>query len=155
MKGRSLKKVLLVVTAVLVVLAAGTGAWYYVTTMNKQSKVDVSEDDKRRQELEALFYDATGTTEKAAAFSDLSNHYVAEGDGRKAADYAEKAVEASPTSTSYGQLAFAAQQAGNTEAAIAAYKKAAELARADSEEGDSRSDYEYYMMEARLLEEAQ
>lgn len=146
-----MKKVILVVTAVLLLGGAGTGVWYYYQANN--DKKPVTKTSKEERQLKEKLNEANTDDEKVKAYSDLSNHYVNSGDKDKAVQYAEDAVELKASIDTYAQLGFAAEEAGDKQAAIAAYEKAASMSPKTSL--NERSDYSYYMGQAERLRNEQ
>lgn len=154
--GRAHKSLLVAGAIILLLLVLGVGSWYYVEHRLDEinsSAPEATRKDDRRAALEQKVKDADSADAKAAAYSDLSNYYAEKDQPTQAKKYASEAVDASPTAASYAQLGFAAAQAGDTQAAIEAYDKAAALAKAAGQTDDGRSNYSYYKMQARLLRE--
>lgn len=149
MEGRGLKKILLIVTAVLVVGALAAAGWFYSQGQNEKQAVKKPESAEEKK-LKANVDDAKDNDAKVKAYSDLSNHYVNSGDKQKAVDAAQDAVDVAQTVETYALLAAAAENAGDIDAAIAAYEKAAAMSPKTSLD-DARSDYSYYTGQAERL----
>lgn len=151
-----------IIASVVVLLGLGvmgTWAWtyYQMVPSDVTKEDDTSEYNARKEEqsLKKAAESASSNTNKAKAYTKLSNFYANQHEaGDESVDYAKKAVEADPTVETYAQLAFAAEQAGDVQKAIEAYEKAASLSEKTALD-DGRSDYSYYMMQARLLRESQ
>lgn len=148
-----MKRVLLLVTAVVVLGGVGVGAWYYSQADNSDKK-PLTAAAKEEKRLKEKLNEADNTDEKVKAFEDLSNHYVNSGEDDKALNSAEEAVKLKASVETYALLGFAAEEAGDINAAIAAYEKAASLSPKTSLD-DARSDYTYYTGQAERLRSQQ
>ncbi|HCR56014.1 TPA: hypothetical protein DIV49_03500 [Candidatus Saccharibacteria bacterium] len=148
---------LVFVVLVLIGVAMWTWTYYQAVGSNTADTNDASATSAQKEEksLKAKLDTASSSKDKAKAYSDLSNFYANQPEaGDESVSYAKKAVEQEPTADTYAQLAFAAEQAGDVEQAIEAYEKAASMSEKTALD-DGRSDYSYYMMQARLLRESQ
>ena len=149
MEGRSVKKILLIVTAVLVLGAAAAAGWFYLNGQSqKQPEKPVTAEEREKQK--ACVDDVQNDDAQIKACSDLSNYYMNSGDKQKAVESAQTAVDVKPTAETYALLAAAAESAGDIDAAIAAYEKAAAMSPKTSL-NDARSDYSYYTGQAERL----
>jgi len=151
------KKTFLIATAVIIILGFGVGFWWY--SHNKQGAVTSSPASEETytpaQELadaKKQLETAKTKEERAEAYQKLSNVYANRaGEQAQSVSYAEKMVEEDPQTNSYGQLGYAAEQAGDYKKAAVAYKKAASLSPKTSSD-DARSDYNYYSGQAQQME---
>ncbi|MDB5165160.1 MAG: hypothetical protein JWM00_50 [Candidatus Saccharibacteria bacterium] len=152
------KKTFLTAALVIVALSCSAGAWWWYSH-NDQGVVTsppiVEEEYTPEQELadaKKQLEVAKTKDERAQAYQKLSNVYANRaGEQVQAVTYAQKMVEEDPQIDSYGQLGYAAEQAGDYKKAAEAYKKAASLATKTSAD-DARSDYNYYSGRAQQME---
>lgn len=152
------KKLFLVAVSTLIVVGCGAAFFWWYTHNNQSQTATPSTGDEiytPEQELadaKKQLGAAKTKDERVQAYQKLSNVYAnRSGEGAQAIAYAQKMVEEDPQVNSYGQLGFAAEQAGDYKKAAEAYRMAASLAPKSSAD-DARSDYNYYSGRAQQME---
>jgi cytochrome c-type biogenesis protein CcmH/NrfG len=137
----------LVVATGLLLSGLGLGLWH-ISTLDKQPQntaVKAPQDKQYKQtkaDLEQKVKSAKTPAEKSAAYQGLANLEIENGNKQAAEQQAEQAVKSDDKSyEAYAVLAMVRMQNGDNDGAIAAYKKAAELARAAGQELGAK-DYE-------------
>ncbi len=150
-------RTMLLVLALLVLVGIGWGVQYVLlhrTTKPKNTVADTSQNSSYAQSLNdwrQKLAAAKTPQEKSAAHQGLANVESAQGNNTAALADAQAAVSSDGTSyAAYAVLAMVKMQAGDNAGAIAAYKKAAELARATGTPEGIRGASDYEIMAASV-----
>lgn len=160
MVKKSRKQRKFVIASICLALAIVAGAvvvGYFFFWQNKSETTLPTESGAVKTEAQLLddLKSATTDKQKATVYMELSNASAQKAGGdKKAVEYAEQAVKVDPRVDTYGQVGFAAEEAGDYKKAFEAYDKALSLSsQTEDDKMNGRSNYNYYLLQKKLMEE--